>query len=664
MPVLLRAFPQGLDARDPGEAADLRAAYEEWLDNQQGLKPDPAIHRAWIEYVLGDLLGYDAQTLQPFAGLDKETRRRLSVRFPEHNETLQPDYVVTAPPADLFAAQDDAPVTARLLIQTLPPGQKLDAALRGSTWLASPAARMQELLHAAEVRLGLLTNGEQWMLVDAPRGETTGYISWYAELWFEEHVTLRAFTSLLGGYRFFGVPDDETPEALLAASAGNQQEVTDQLGMQVRHALELLVQAIDRADRDARGALLEVVSMPRLSEAAVTVMMRLVFLLSAEERGLLPLEDPLYAENYAVSTLHDQLRAGADQTGEEVLEVRFDAWPRLLATFRAVYGGVYHDRWFMPAYGGGLFDPGRFPFLEGERAPLQIDNRTVLHLLQSLQYLQVQVPGGGKQLRRLSFRALDIEQIGHVYEGLLDHTARRAAAPALGLDGSQEPEVSLPDLEKFISRQAGVARQDAETQRADERLGVLAALPEEDATKLLDFLKKATGRTPNALRNALEAGPPDARRRQALMTACENDPGLFARAALARADPRRRLRRPAVIPGQRLCDGRGRATPITGTHYTSSSLTEPIVQHTLEPLVYVGPAQGKPREQWMPRTPQEILGLKVCDMAMARACSWWQACRYLSESGWWSALGKETFAKAQRRKEKMVAVPLALGGAA
>src|SRR5690606_11310570 len=193
-------------------------------------------------------------------------------------------------------------------------------------------------------------------------------------------------------------------------------------------------------------------------------MMRLVFLFSAEERGLLPLEDPLYAEHYAVSTLHDQLRAAADQTGEEVLELRFDAWPRLLATFRAVHGGVYHDRWHIPAYGGGLFDPARCAFLEGRRPahaahndndgdggtaqpltsvpPLAIDNRTVLHLLEALQYLQVAQPGIGKQLRRLSFRALDIEQIGHVYEGLLDHTTKRADAPTLGLAGSREPEVA------------------------------------------------------------------------------------------------------------------------------------------------------------------------------------------------------------------------------
>jgi hypothetical protein len=45
---------------------------------------------------------------------------------------------------------------------------------------------MMELLHATDIRLGLVTNGEHWMLVDAPRGNTTGFASWYATLWFEE----------------------------------------------------------------------------------------------------------------------------------------------------------------------------------------------------------------------------------------------------------------------------------------------------------------------------------------------------------------------------------------------------------------------------------------------------------------------------------------------
>jgi hypothetical protein len=78
---------------------------------------------------------------------------------------------------------------------------------------------------------------------------------------------------------------------------------------------------------------------------------------------------------------------------------------------------------------------------------LPIDNRTVLHLLRSLQYLEMQ-----GEARRLSFRALDIEQIGHVYEGLLDHTAKRATEPMLSLTAAKgdEPEVALSALEAYL----------------------------------------------------------------------------------------------------------------------------------------------------------------------------------------------------------------------
>ena len=81
---------------------------------------------------------------------------------------------------------------------------------------------MMELLHATGVRLGLVTNGEHWMLVDAPQGETTGYASWYATLWLEEPITLRAFRSLLGGQRFFSVPDERNARS----AAGQERPAT------------------------------------------------------------------------------------------------------------------------------------------------------------------------------------------------------------------------------------------------------------------------------------------------------------------------------------------------------------------------------------------------------------------------------------------------------
>src|SRR6202035_4524699 len=150
--------------------------------------------------------------------------------------------------------------------------------------------------------------------------------------------------SLLGVHRFFSVSDGETLEAMLKDSASNQQEVTDRLRYQGPEAVEEIIRSLDRIDQDSNGELLAGIPETELYEAALTVMMRLVFLFSAEERGLLLLGDPLCDEHYAVSTLVARLQEAAAQHGEEVLERRNDAWVRLLSTFRAVYGGVQHER--------------------------------------------------------------------------------------------------------------------------------------------------------------------------------------------------------------------------------------------------------------------------------------------------------------------------------
>ena len=68
----------------------------------------------------------------------------------------------------------------------------------------------------------------------------------------------------------------------------------------------------------------------------------------------------------------------------------------------------------------------------------------------------------------------------------------------------------------------------------------------------------------------------------------------------------------------------------SGTHYTPPSLTEPIVRYTLEPLVFDGPAEGKPEAEWKLRSAKELLDLKICDMACGSGAFLVQACRYLS----------------------------------
>ncbi|WP_273166714.1 DNA methyltransferase [Marinobacter sp.] len=594
-PVLKEAFPQGLEGLDGTKRKRLRQAYEEW---REALETDDSqfdeLHAAWINEVLAHGLELDEDGKADVLKRADWCAANLSATLPEHGVMLAPDLAV------IDEQRGNKPL---MLIQAYGQDVDLDATLKQDGWAATPADRMVQLCRAIGCRLGLVTNGERWMLVDAPVGAVTTFASWYARIWSQEPITLQAFVHLLGIRRFF-VDEAEQLPALFDRSLKYQDEVTDALGEQVRRAVEVLIQALDKADQDRDRALLRDVKEPELYEAALTVMMRLVFLLSAEERGLLLLGDERYEANYALSTLRMQLR----KESEEILERRWDAWSRLLAIFRAVFGGIEHENLRLPALGGSLFDPDRFPFLEGRAKgsdwrtdiakPLPIDNRTVLLLLEAIQQFQG---------RTLSYRALDVEQIGYVYEGLLERTVKRTAEVTLELDGTKNakaPWVKLAELES--------ARLDG-------------------AECLAQLLQERSGSSASRVRKDL-AKPVDDTLADRLLAACHGDTSLRNRikpfAHLVRTDP---WGYPLVYSAGAFIVTTGSDRRETGTHYTPKSLTEAIVAETLTPVAYVGPAEGTPREKWALKSPAELLDLKICDPAMGSGAFLVQACRWLAD---------------------------------
>ena len=263
VPALKRALPDGLEATTI--MPDLRVAYAEW-------QSDPGLQRRWVRWVLDELLGLrDA--------VAEATDADPSHRVAEQAVTLGPSYVVRD------RGQDGDPVV--LLVHRYEQGTALSRPLPGETWAATPLDRAAELARAAGVPLALVTDGARWTLVWAREGESTGMCTWRSELWLEEPITLRAFVTLLGARRFFALPVEEGLAALLAESAGKQQEVADQLGAQVRRAVELLITTLDYEDRERHGELLAGLEQAEVYRGAVTVMMRLVFLFVAEERRLL-----------------------------------------------------------------------------------------------------------------------------------------------------------------------------------------------------------------------------------------------------------------------------------------------------------------------------------------------------------------------------------------
>ncbi|TMS59139.1 ATP phosphoribosyltransferase regulatory subunit [Imbroritus primus] len=593
VPVLKEAFPQELEELDAGKRKRLRQAYDEWREAQE--TDDPRLedlHVAWIDEVLSRGLELDEDGRGDVLKRKDWCANHLIVALPEHGVNLSPDFAVVG--------NGDTPL---MLVHAYAPDVDLDATRKLDGWASTPAERMVSLCRATGCRLGLVTNGERWMLVDAPVGAVTTFASWYARIWSQEPITLQAFIHLLGIRRFF-VDESERLPALLDRSLKFQDEVTDALGEQVRRAVEVLIQSLDKADQDRDRELLRGVKEAELYEAALTVMMRLVFLLSAEERGLLLLGDERYEANYALSTLRMQLRAESD----EILERRWDAWSRLLAVFRAVYGGIEHENLRLPALGGSLFDPDRFPFLEGRAKgsdwrtdvakPLPIDNRTVLLLLEAIQQFQG---------RTLSYRALDVEQIGYVYEGLLERTVKRTTEVTLELDATknaQSPWVTLAELESAWL---------------------------DGAARLTALLRERTGSSASRVRNDL-ARPVDDALADRLLTACHGDTALRDRikpfGRLMRTDP---WGYPLVYPAGAFIVTIGSDRRETGTHYTPKSLTEAIVAETLTPIAYVGPAQGTPRADWVLKSPAELLDLKICDPAMGSGAFLVQACRWLAD---------------------------------
>jgi hypothetical protein len=662
LPVVHRVFPDGLPPVPAGQRAETRAAIAGMLDSHG------ATRHAVMATMLRDILDW-----QQHLRIDTEIPDTLGEPVLGHGLMLRPDfgfYAETSPDdsdngeaADggLGDSADDenddepggedeadgeesgaggaAAGTWKLLGMVLPWGTHPLARVTTGGWAASGVERLAVLLRARSVPVGVTTDGRWWALVWAPPGGTTGAAVWDAGLFSEDPASLRALVALLSRARFLAVAAGDTLPGLFAESLERGEEVTETLGQQVRDAVEMLAGTLDRLDRESGGRLLAGVDDDEFYAGVVTVMMRVVFLLFAEERRLLPSDDDLYVSAYGAGQLVSQLERQASLAGEQTLEHRTAAWHRLLALTRAVHSGVAHEDLRLPAYGGGLFDPDRYPWLEGRTAgdpaaaaaPPAVDDRTVLRMLRAVQYVQI-----GGERRRLTFRALDVEQIGYVYEGLLELEVRTAQEATLGL-----------------ARPAKWPRK----VKLDSEVTVGEILAWRESGELPTKLAERTGWTTAKVRPALDAEVTAEQRAavsRALGTYTEITGATASLLGVLRTDERGL---PAItLPGGRYV-ARSSRRAATGTHYTPRSLAEEVAAGALEPLVYrPGPLDTGDETQWRPRPSSEILQLRVADIAMGSGAFLVAACRYLADRlvEAWQAEGRADALAARQHQQARV----------
>ncbi len=521
---------------------------------------------------------------------------RYHLYLKESAEVLSPVAALQLPRGQRQTLTEDQPSYQLLLFTSGHPDEDFDKPYEviPNTWLTSATRRFERLLRETGVPIGLLLSKSALRIVYAPQGENPGHLTFrYADMTGTMgRPILGAFELLLGrNMLFLGEAKNQLP-ALLRHSRSMQASVSTQLAEQVLEALYELVRGFQAADARVHGDLLRepMVRNPNdVYHGQLTVLLRLVFLLFAEDRGLLP-SSPLFNQHYSLHALFERLNRDA-ALHHDTMDQRFGAWPQLLTLFRLIHGGHRHRDLQMPAREGHLFDPDRFPFLEG-RADAREDVRSAENRIPTVADGVIwRILGKLLILRgeRLSYRTLDVEQIGSVYQTMIGFTLEVAQGTSIALKPAKSKGApAFLDLDDLLAT-APAKRAEVLQKNTDHKLTGKPATALKDAAShddLLAALEKKIAR---------QASPE------------KLPPGSYL---LQPTDERRR----------------------SGSHYTPRALTAPIVKKTLEPIL--ARLGEKP-------TPQQILDLKVCDPAVGSGAFLVEACRQLGDAlvAAWAAHG-------------------------
>lgn len=503
----------------------------------------------------------------------------LSVPLPTYGETLTPTFAVP----DSKAKDETKPWL--MLVQCVPAGTDLDAnGLDQQQWTASPHSKLELLLLKTGVPIGVLFNHRELRLIYKPAGESSGHVTFSVSNMAEVsgRPIFAALQMLLSASRLFYGEEKKRLPAILAESRKYQNVVSTQLAEQVLAALYELVHGLQAADAQKNGELLKDVLAEdpnQVYAGLLTVLLRLVFVLYAEDRDLLSRDD-VYNRFYSITGLFARLREDAGRF-HDTMEQRYGAWAQLLVLFRLVYDGARHGKFQLPAREGYLFDPDRYPFLEGrplrskresfERLAVpHVSDGVVYRVLQNLLILDGE---------RLSYRSLDVEHIGGVYETMMGFSLQVAQGRSIAIKPTKSHGAPTTiNLDELL------------TQKAADRAKWLKEQTDQNFT----------GQAADALKGAQTI--------EDLLVGLDKK---IARSATASIVP---LGAMVLQPS----DERRKS----GSHYTPRSLTEPIVRTTLRPIL---------ERLGEDRTPDQILDLKVCDPAMGSGAFLVEACRQLGD---------------------------------
>jgi hypothetical protein len=275
----------------------------------------------------------------------------------------------------------------------------------------SPHDELQAYLNVTkDSKWGIVTNGVLLRILREYYHTTTkGYVEFDIENIFRERsfTDFRALYRMAHASRFLPDKDGVCPlEQFYKESVAAGVTVGENLRRNVKKAIEALGNGFLTTELSKKMTKDEEFCKAYYSEL-LRVIYRLLFLLFAEQRGMLPTRDSLYAEEYSITRLREmaEKRRGKDD--------HFDLWEGLKVTFQMLKKGCPPLRVF--GYNGSLFDDSAISIF----SQMSCKNEGVLETVRQLTLVEEE-----RILKRINYLDLGVEEIGSIYESLLDFIPR------------------------------------------------------------------------------------------------------------------------------------------------------------------------------------------------------------------------------------------------
>lgn len=298
---------------------------------------------------------------------------------------------------------------------------------KGQHWMIKGVNLVNRSDHS-HLRWVVLTNGTKWRLLDAKalrRYEAYLEVDLLSLLQGEEDP-LAAYLF----YRLFRLEDsfelDEATgqsrlESFLEQSDTATEETEDYLKITVSDYLDMpgggdgilgqlcmgLVNAIDP------GGTKKFTDEERADvyRDATYLLYRLLFILYAEARNLLPMDREDYRK-VSLERIIDEAR-GLRANPQRVDRISKSLWKQLQTLFDAIY---YSDEYLgIPAYNGGLFENHNRPYLQS----VELANAYLAEALYQLAYMPD--PKGKNNPERIDYCDLSVRHLGSLYEGMIEY---------------------------------------------------------------------------------------------------------------------------------------------------------------------------------------------------------------------------------------------------